>query len=194
MPKRRAPAIKLESLPLEERAAMQDFQQTHWYKVVGNEYVKTGTVLDCGAGSGYGMKLMRDLGATETAGIDPLPYGPEVRNTRIEDIDSLSFDWVTCMDVIEHVDDDIGLLNEMLRVARIGVFFSTPNWRWYRCSNPYHVREYTPEELQKMVGDTGLRYEAWEGPDDPEKIVPRKMQDIVSIAGSNFGVALWKNT
>ena len=41
---------------------------------------------------------------------------------------------------------------EILRAARFGVFFSTPNWNQWGSQNPYHIRDYTPEELMGLVG------------------------------------------
>ena len=60
--------------------------------------------MDVGAGSGYGMKIMKKAGASAVGGIDPNP-GRDVDFGRGEDILGY-YDWITCMDVIEHVEDD----------------------------------------------------------------------------------------
>ena len=39
----------------------------------------------------------------------------------------------------------------MIRIARKGVMFTTPNWNLHQCTNPHHFREYTPVELQDLL-------------------------------------------
>ncbi len=168
-----------------------DGGQGKWYEVAG-ELVKGFTVMDVGAGNGYGMKIMKDAGAIEVDGVDPAPAGP-VRLGVGEDITE-EYDWITCIDVIEHIEDDeehpdrndVFFLNHFLSLARIGVFLSTPNWDVYKCTNWHHYREYTPDEMRELL--EGLDYDIW------DYVHPDKPNRVDSFDGCTvFGVAIWKN-
>ena len=72
-----------------------------------------------------------------------------------------TFDVVTCVDVIEHVEDYDRLIKEMLRVSKKGVFLSTPNRRpeyTNRDGSPknyWHLREWSFEELEMILSKFG---------------------------------------
>jgi ubiquinone/menaquinone biosynthesis C-methylase UbiE len=72
-----------------------------------------------------------------------------------------TFNVVTCVDVIEHVEDYNCLIKEMLRVSRKGVFLSTPNRRpeyTNRDGSPknyWHLREWSFEEFDAIVRQFG---------------------------------------
>lgn len=154
MPLRENGFIPMESLPLSERLAMDKQWQAHWYRHVG--VIVTGrSILDVGAGTGYGLSIMDALGAT-VQGFDVADIAPTIPQGRIDRFDDGSFDYVSAIDVIEHVADDEGMLGHMLRVARKGVFISTPNWNVSKAVNPYHVREYTPIELKELIAKFGF--------------------------------------
>ncbi len=140
----------LEDLTLEERKNEPGNNQEHWYILAGS-YASGLTVLDVGAGTGSGIPIMRSCGATEVTGIDIFPAGDEVINMQVAMIRDDACDIVTCFDVIEHVMEDHAMLKDLLRVARLGVFLSTPNWNTWKCHNAYHVREYTPEEFVALL-------------------------------------------
>ncbi len=75
------------------------------------------------------------------ASLPPLPYG------------DASFDTVVSFQVIEHIDDDRLFLQEILRVLRPGgtALISTPNRPMSLSRNPWHVREYTADELTALA-------------------------------------------
>ncbi len=75
-----------------------------------------------------------------------------------------SFDLVTAFDVIEHIDDDLGALQEMARVVRPtgGVAIAVPayEWLWGRQDDINgHRRRYTRRLLQARLEIAGLRIE-----------------------------------
>ena len=135
------------------------------------------TVLDVGFGLGYGLNILA-IKAGSVSGMDVDPKALEYcrntvmgRNPRLAHLDiydgySLSFpdnhfDLVTCVDVLEHVEDYHRFLNELLRVTRKGVFISTPNRR-PEYTNPdgtpknyWHLREWSFEELNKILMQHG---------------------------------------
>lgn len=66
---------------------------------------------------------------------------------------SNAFDTVVSLQVIEHIEDDHGFLSEIVRVLKPGgkAILSTPNIRYTLSRNPWHVREYTPEQFRELL-------------------------------------------
>jgi 2-polyprenyl-3-methyl-5-hydroxy-6-metoxy-1,4-benzoquinol methylase len=159
MPERREPAKRLELEPPEIRQSQLLEYQKHWYHHCLS-FCRGKSVLDVGAGTGYGIRILRPF-TSSIEGIDLIASGPDVREQSIDTISDRSWNIVLAVDVIEHVQDDTGFLNHLLRVAREGVFFSTPNYAYTQCKNEYHVREYSPQELKELIANTGKRYSAW---------------------------------
>jgi hypothetical protein len=89
------------------------------------------------------------------------------------------------MDVLEHVEDGTGLLAHLLRVCRLGVLLSTPNYNAWHCQNPYHVKEYTPAELSELL--QGKEYLAWTVGADRVHF-PMRAMAALSECDSCFGV------
>jgi SAM-dependent methyltransferase len=85
-------------------------------------------VLDAGSGSGRTLDELARYGESRGMELNPLGVragrrrGHEVKEGRVEAIpyDDASFDLVTCLDVIEHTDDDVASLRELRRVTRPG--------------------------------------------------------------------------
>src|ERR1043166_8379109 len=84
-------------------------------------------ILDVGCGTGANLKMLADYGRAE--GVDISPQAIEFCRERGLDSVKLgaaeqlpyendSFELVTALDVIEHLDDDIAGLREMRRVLR----------------------------------------------------------------------------
>ncbi|MBL7850028.1 MAG: methyltransferase domain-containing protein [Cyclobacteriaceae bacterium] len=73
--------------------------------------------------------------------LPPLPYA------------EASFDSVISFQVIEHIQDDTFFLKEIHRVLRPGgiALITTPNRVQSLSRNPWHVREYTAEELSRLA-------------------------------------------
>jgi SAM-dependent methyltransferase len=128
-------------------------------------YVADRSVLDIACGTGYGMAILRtraravvgvdaDLDAVRAASrIDA--GGPALvgDGTRLPFADG-AFDAVTSFETLEHLGDRDRFLSELRRVLRPGgvCVLSTPNANYTepvdgRPRNPFHVHEYTPDEL-----------------------------------------------
>jgi SAM-dependent methyltransferase len=153
--------------------------QIEAYFLALNKYLEEkDTVLDVGFGLGYGLNILA-IKASSVVGVDVDPKVLEYcrntvmgRNPRLVQLEiydgySLSFpdnhfDLVTCVDVLEHVDDYHRFLNELMRVTRKGVFISTPNRRT-EFTNPdgspknyWHLREWSYDELNEILNKHGL--------------------------------------
>uniref|UniRef100_A0A6H1Z8P8 Putative methyltransferase n=1 Tax=viral metagenome TaxID=1070528 RepID=A0A6H1Z8P8_9ZZZZ len=150
MPRHVGQVKHMHLLPLADRLKLPTGCQTRWYRFVGR-FIPGRTVLDVGSGDGNGLKTLLDCGAAAVMGIDPLPVGDSVENTDVSMIPDKSWDWAVAMDVIEHVEHDLAFLQHLLRVAKEGVVFTTPNWNQWGCGNDFHVREYTPTELLELL-------------------------------------------
>lgn len=134
-------------------------------------YTAEKRVLDLGCNTGYGTKIIKASGA-DVIGLDVSPeaiaiarrrYGSAGIEFDCTDGDRLpfadqSFDIVTSFQVIEHLVDSSRFLSEILRVIRPGgrAIFTTPNGplRLHpgtRPWNPFHVREFSADELQRLL-------------------------------------------
>lgn len=143
-----------------------------------NNYVEENAkILDVGFGLGYGLNILA-IKAQEVNGIDVdskvLEYCRNTlvgRNPRLNILDIFdgytipfpdeTFDVVTCVDVIEHVEDFNRLIKEMIRVSRKGVFLSTPNRRPEFTNkdgspkNYWHLREWSYKEFDEIARKFG---------------------------------------
>lgn len=142
------------------------------------KYVHEGDkVLDVGFGLGYGMTIL-SIKADELYGVDVdknvyeycqknlMGKNPKLKELSLYDGYDLKypdnyFDIVTCMDVIEHVEDYDRLLREMLRISKRGVFLNTPNRRPEYTNkdgtpkNYWHLREWSFEEFDAIIKKHG---------------------------------------
>jgi SAM-dependent methyltransferase len=63
------------------------------------------------------------------------------------------YDFVISFQVIEHIENDALYLKEIHRVLKQGgmALITTPNRKMSLSRNPWHVREYLPEELSTLA-------------------------------------------
>src|SRR6185369_12154110 len=130
-------------------------------------------ILDVGCGTGANLKMLAGLGRAE--GVDISPQAVEFCRERgldsvklgaIEHLpyEANSFDVVTALDVVEHLDDDIAGLREMRRVlhlnGRVLLFVPAFMFLWGvqdEVSN--HRRRYTLPRLLQAVEAAGFAVE-----------------------------------
>lgn len=132
---------------------------------------RDGDVLDIGCGAGNMVHHLSRYGRVKGIEVDARPVamararGYDVRQgdaTQGLDLPDASFDLVTALDVIEHVDADEAILREACRVLRPGgvLAISTPAFQWLWSHNDVlngHKHRYTPRELRERVERAGLR-------------------------------------
>lgn len=122
-----------------------------------------GSVIEIGCGDGYGIDHIIDkcdlfvaidkkggsLSVNSKKSFDyfkiVLPY--------LTNIPSNIFDFAICYQVIEHIQEDEVLLKEIYRVLKPGgtLLLTTPNRLRSVTRNPWHVKEYTVEELSSKA-------------------------------------------
>lgn len=128
-------------------------------------------ILDIGCGAGTTLKELNRAGRG---------YGMDVSTTALEyclqrGIDSVCmgdasqlphrserFDLVLSVDVLEHVEDDVGAMREMYRVAKPGgvIIFTLPAFQflWSRRDDQcHHVRRYRLSEVKEKAREAGLQ-------------------------------------
>jgi len=125
----------------------------------------SGHVLEVGCGEGYGMELLAPK-ATKYMAIDKYntPINPNLPDYKkitfrqmnvppFSDIEESSFDFVVSFQVIEHIENDDFFARELYRVLKPGgiLILTTPNIKMSLTRNPWHVREYTPNQLYNLL-------------------------------------------
>ena len=131
----------------------------------------TGDVLEIGTGAGYGIevvapKAQRFVTLDKHRPAAELLDRPDVefRQAVVPPLEfpEASFDCVISFQVIEHIRDDRQFVREIHRVLRPGGRFivTTPNAPMSLTRNPWHVREYTADELRQLLGSCFASVEA----------------------------------
>lgn len=120
-----------------------------------------GDVLEIGTGMGYGVEVVapstkRYVTIDKSCAYNvELPSNAEFRQMAVPPLGFAdeSFDYVISFQVIEHIKQDHEFVKEVCRVLRKGGAFivSTPNAPMSLTRNPWHVREYTSQELKELL-------------------------------------------
>lgn len=120
-----------------------------------------GDVLEIGTGMGYGVEVVapsakRYVTIDKSCAYDAeLSDNAEFRQMTVPPLDFAdeSFDFVISFQVIEHIKRDKEFVAEVSRVLRKGGTFivSTPNAPMSLTRNPWHIREYTAQELKSLL-------------------------------------------
>ncbi|WP_297337787.1 class I SAM-dependent methyltransferase [Algoriphagus sp.] len=134
----------------------------------------SGSLLEIGCGEGRGVETLLPL-ADSYLGIDKIgeviqslkQSFPEVEFKQavippFEGIADQSFDTIVSFQVIEHIENDQLFLQEIYRMLKPGgkAIISTPNNTHTLSRNPWHVREYLPQELIDLSTSIFDRVEA----------------------------------
>ena len=126
----------------------------------------SGDVLEIGCGEGRGVQLIAPKAATFT-GLDKIQSVIDNLKQKFPDgdfrqaiippfagLEDNSFDCIVSFQVIEHIKKDQMFLEEIFRVLKPGgkALITTPNIKMSLSRNPWHIREYTAEQLEKLAG------------------------------------------
>ena len=161
-------------------------EETHWWyvgrrriiqclgeKICATHNYRNPNILDVGCGTGANLKMLAAYGQAE--GVDISPQAVDFCRDRglnsvklgaIEQLpyESNSFDLVTALDVVEHLDDDVAGLREMRRVlrrdGRLLLFVPAFMFLWgVQDDVSNHRRRYTVPRLLRAVEAAGFSIE-----------------------------------
>ena len=155
-----------------ERVSHKDKSDNFVYQRSVLAYVEaaklvSGRVLEIGTGSGYGIEIIADH-ADEFVTIDKFETDElskkeiqarenvkfmQMNVPPLKGIEDNSFDFVISFQVIEHIQNDGLFVSEIHRVLKKGGKFivTTPNKKMSITRNPWHIREYTVDELDILL-------------------------------------------
>lgn len=163
-----------------------ELEESHWWYVGRRKIIasfvkeicaqitdRRPRILDVGCGTGANLKMLSEFGDAEGVDIseDALDFcrARGLDNVRLGAAEDLpyedgTFDLVTALDVVEHLDDDVGGLREMRRVLRPGgrvlIFVPTFMWLWgVQDEVSHHRRRYTLPELRRAMTEAGFEVE-----------------------------------
>ena len=128
-------------------------------------------VLDAGCGFGYGADMLSQF-SKNVVGIDKNPTAISVAKNKyrskvkyfVYDIEEISphnfqfFDYVTMFEVIEHLTNPKKALERIHSIIKDGgkLFISTPNKRNSPKNNQHHINEFSKEDLEEILIETGF--------------------------------------
>lgn len=154
-----------------------------------------GDLLEIGCGEGRGIDLLAPL-ATSYSAIDKIAEieakikskfpAAKFYNMNVPPFSGIadaSFDTIVSFQVIEHIENDEGFLQEIHRVLKPGgkAILSTPNMTMSLTRNPWHVREYTAEQFKALCGRFFRNVEA-KGITGSERVWNYYEQNKVSVS------------
>ena len=140
-------------------------------------YVYNKAVLDCACGVGWGSNLMANAGARSVMGLDisqdavatAVKYYSNAKTAyrcaKPSEVEtSQKFDVITTFETIEHVEEPLEFLVSLKALSHDETiaFLSTPNSFCFKRDgdkpyNPYHLKEFTKEELLILFSGAGWR-------------------------------------
>lgn len=166
-------------------AIMNRVEDSHWWYVgrrailesfLKNIVEKSNTeipkILDVGCGTGGNLEMLANFGAAE--GVDVSDEALEFCRSKKLNVhkglaESLpfadeSFDVVTALDVVEHLDDDLAGLKEMFRVLKTGgktlIFVPAFMWLWgVQDDVSNHRIRYTKKQIVERLEKAGFAIE-----------------------------------
>src|SRR5438034_10140492 len=167
-------------------AIMREVEDQHWWYVGRRRIIASWVesvcrelgprrprILDVGCGTGANLQMLAEFGVAEGVDVsaEALDFCrarglAEVKQGEAESLpfEDASFDLVTGLDVVEHLDDDIAGLSEMRRVLRPDgcavLFVPAFMFLWgVQDDISNHRRRYTLPELKQRLKEAGLAVE-----------------------------------
>lgn len=127
-------------------------------------------ILDVGCGTGTMLRYLSRYGRAQGVDADEgaIEFCHERGITEVQHVEGMplpfedaSFDLVTALDVIEHIDDDRGTLRELYRITRPGgmLMISVPAYMFLWGAQDeisHHKRRYLAPEIRERVTEAGF--------------------------------------
>lgn len=165
-------------MDLKEEEVLGEFVEQHWYyrskaaallRLVAP--LQAYRILDVGAGSGFFSRhVLANTAAQEAMCVDP--YYQEERNELVagkpmqfrRNCDESDADLLLMMDVLEHVEDDLGLLNSYVSKIPVGahVLVTMPAFKFLWSGHDEflgHYRRYSLKQVVELLENAGLELE-----------------------------------
>lgn len=165
-------------MDLKEQEILGEYIGQHWYYRSKLSALRrwtaglaSGEILDVGAGSGFFSRMLLDkTGVNSATCVDPgysVDYEESVGTKTLRfrrQVISSNANLVLLMDVLEHVDDDLGLLGQYVALAPVGARFviTVPAFQWLWSGHDVfleHRRRYTLQQIESVTRKAGLKVE-----------------------------------
>lgn len=166
-------------------AIMNRVEDSHWWyvgrrkilesflrQIIEELQIQNPIILDVGCGTGGNLEMLAQFGAAEGVDVsdDALEFcrlkGLKAHKGLAESLPfaNESFDVVTALDVVEHLDDDIAGLKEMFRVLKTGgktlIFVPAFMWLWgVQDDISNHRIRYTKKQIVERLEKAGFQIE-----------------------------------
>ena len=137
-----------------------------------NPNLQSPKILDVGCGTGANLEMLKNFGEAEGVDVssDALEFcrakGLKVHKGLAEELpfEDESFEVVTALDVVEHLDDDIAGLKEMFRVLKTDgktlIFVPAFMWLWgVQDDISNHRIRYTKSQITNRLEQAGFKIE-----------------------------------
>lgn len=165
-----------------DRMAAHD--TTHWWYRARREILadylkreaalpKDARILEIGCGTGHNLPMLAGFGEVDAIEIDPAARGFAAERLgkpvgdaplpALTGVERGAYDLVAVLDVVEHVEDDVGALRGMAEVLKPGgaILVTVPAHPWMWSAHDtvnHHHRRYSKATLEKAIRDAGLRH------------------------------------
>lgn len=156
----------------------------HWWYVARREVLErlirqciappaNARVIEVGCGTGHNLAMLARFGTVEAVEIDPharaiaRDRGASVIDARLPELGGVTrgaYDLVASLDVVEHVEDDVGALRALGSLLAPGgrLLVTVPAYPWLWSAHDianHHKRRYTATTLAAAATAAGLRVE-----------------------------------
>jgi len=130
-------------------------------------------ILEIGCGTGHNLPMLGQFGSVDAIEIDPAAreiaskrLGKPVGSSplpQLEGVERGSYDLIAVLDVVEHVEDDIGALQAMASLLRPGgkILVTVPAHQWMWSAHDvvnHHKRRYSKRGFEAALGKAGLKW------------------------------------
>ena len=160
------------------------------YAYIAASEIVNGDIIELGSGEGYGIQLLAPLAKrylavdkfdTDISGHTNVEFRKHLLPS-LAGIADNSFDFAVTFQVIEHIMDDKAFISEINRVLKPGgkLLLSTPNRLMSLTRNPWHIREYTADELRQVLSSVFSSVEM-KGVYGNEKVMDYHLKNKVSV-------------
>ena len=131
-------------------------------------------ILELGAGTGHNLAMLERFGSVEASELDPVArelaserLGREVKEAALPDLSMFpadNYDMIALLDVLEHVPDDKGSLDAILKRLKPGgaLLLTVPANPWMWSAHDvahHHHRRYRKSEIATLARDAGFEIE-----------------------------------